>query len=159
MYHLITILLYVFIIIKYITFNIIIKNYYKRGKNEKNITGFVPLFYSRFFLRPPDQTGLDDWVAGLVNGDITGAGLVNGFIFSEENQAMISDYTNSEFIMFLYEVLFNRVSGAVNYDTWLSLMDAGMTMEDIVNSFTHSTEFEDFCSLFGIMPYSGYVGG
>ncbi len=127
------------------------------GFYEKNSTGFVTLFYSRFFRRPPDQTGLDAWVAGLINGDITGADMVNGFIFSEENQALISDYTNSEFIMHLYEVLFDRAPGAANYDAWLSLMDGGMTIEDIVNSFTHSTEFEDFCNLFGIMPYSGYV--
>ena len=83
--------------------------------------------------------------------------MVNGFIFGEENQARISDYTNSEFIIFLYEVLFDREPGTDGYNAWLSRMNAGMTIEDVVNSFTHSTEFENLCNLFGIVPYLGYV--
>jgi len=127
------------------------------GFYEKTNTGFVTLFYSRFFRRPPDQNGLDTWVTRLVNGGITGADLVNGFIFSEENQAMISEYTNSEFIMFLYRVLFYREPGTDGFNAWLSRMNAGMTIEEVVNGFTHSTEFENLCNLFGIVPYTGYV--
>ena len=50
---------------------------------EKTETGFTTLFYSRFFRRPPDQVGCDSGVTRLVNGDITGADLINGFIFGE----------------------------------------------------------------------------
>ncbi len=107
--------------------------------------------------RPPDQIGLDSWVNRVLNGDLTGADLVNGFIFSEENQAMISEYTNSEFIIFLYRILFNREPGTDGFNAWLSRMNAGMTIEDVVNGFTHSTEFENLCNLFGIVPYPGYV--
>jgi hypothetical protein len=128
------------------------------GFYEKTDTGFATLFYSRFFRRAPEQAGLDSWVARLQNGDITGADLVNGFIFGEENQAKISDYTNSEFILFLYKVLFDREPGDDGYNAWLSIMNAGMTREEVVIGFTHSTEFVSLCNQFGIIPYPGYIG-
>ena len=64
------------------------------GYYDKTDTGFTTMFYSRFFRRPPDQAGLDAWTAGLESGAVTGADLVNGFIFGEECQARISDYTS-----------------------------------------------------------------
>ena len=59
--------------------------------------------------------------------------------------------------MFLYKALFDREPGNINYNIWLLLMNAGMTRENVVNSFTHSTEFSNLCDQFGILPYSGYV--
>jgi len=127
------------------------------GFCEKTDTGFTTLFYSRFFRRPPDQAGLDSWVTWLESGAITGADLVKGFIFGEECQARISDYTDEEFITFLYRVLFNRAPEDYGFNAWLARMNAGMTREEVVDGFTHSEEFINLCKEFGIMPYEGYI--
>ena len=124
---------------------------------DKTNSGFSTLFYNRLLRRAPEQEGLDAWVAGLESGAITGADLVNRFIFGEECQATISDYTDSEFITFLYKALFNREPGTEGYNAWLARMSAGMTREEVVNSFTHSEEFVNLCKEFGIVPYKGYT--
>ena len=127
------------------------------GYYEKTDTGFTTMFYSRFFRRPPEQSALNEWLVRLRSGSVTGEDLINVFVFGEENQVIISDYTNSEFIIFLYEKLFNREPEDDNYNIWLMRMNNGMTREMVVKSFTRSAEFENLCSQFGILPYAGYV--
>jgi hypothetical protein len=127
------------------------------GSYGENASGFLTMLYSRFFCRPPDQTGFDNWLAWIESGDVTGEDLMKGFIFGEECQSKISEYTNSEFILFLYEVFFDRVPSDENYGIWLSRLNAGMSKEMIVTEFCHSDEFISLCSLFGIIPYMGYT--
>jgi hypothetical protein len=124
---------------------------------EKTVSGFVTLFYNRILLRNPEKEGLDAWVARLESGAITGGDLVQRFIFGEECQSRISDYTNEQFITFLYKALFNRAPEEYGFNAWLARMNAGMTGEEVVNGFTHSPEFEPICTYFGIKPYPGYV--
>ena len=57
------------------------------------------------------------------------------FIFKIEAQERISDYTNEEFITFLYRALFNREPGEYGFNSWLSRMAAGMTREEAVDGF------------------------
>lgn len=128
------------------------------GFYEKADDGFVTMLYSRFFSRPPEQSGFDSWLTWISNGSVTGEDLMEGFIFGEECQTKISGYTNPEFILFLYEVFFDREPSDESYGIWLSRMDTGMSQEIVVTRFTHSDEFISLCSLFGIVPYSGYVG-
>ncbi|MEA2016390.1 MAG: DUF4214 domain-containing protein [Actinomycetota bacterium] len=124
---------------------------------ENTNSGFTTLFYNRLLLRAPEQEGLDAWIAGLESGAITGADVVERFIFGEECQTRISDYTNEEFITFLYKALFNREPGTDGYNAWLTRMSAGMTKEEVVDRFVHGEEFVNLCNTFGITPYEGYV--
>ena len=124
----------------------------------KTNSGFVNLFYNRLLSRAPEKAGLDAWVAGLTSGALTGADLVNQFIFGKECQSIISKYTNEQFITFLYKTLFNRAPDSGGLNAWLARMSAGMTKEGVVNGFTHSLEFELICKNFGIKPYLGYTG-
>ena len=125
---------------------------------EKTSSGFTTLYYNRILLRAPDKEGLDGWVALLESGALTGVDLVNHFISSEECQAKVSGYTNEQFITFLYKIIFNRLPDPDGLNSWLTNMSAGMTKEEVVNNFGHSTEFESLCEYFGIKPYSGYAG-
>ena len=124
---------------------------------DKTNSGFTTLFYNRLLLRAPEQEGLDAWIAGLESGTVTGANLVNGFIFGEECQARISDYTSEEFITFLYKTLFSRAPEDNGFNAWLARMSAGITREELVDGFTHSEEFVNLCNTFGIIPYEGYI--
>jgi hypothetical protein len=124
---------------------------------EKSESGFTALFYNRILLRNPEKEGLDAWMARLKSGELTAGDLVNQFIFSEECQSRISGYTNEQFITFLYKALFNRAPEEYGFNTWMTLMNAGMTREEVVNGFTHSEEFVNICNAFGFIPYKGYV--
>ena len=124
---------------------------------DKTNSGFATLFYNRLLRRAPEKAGLDAWVAGLTGGALTGADLINGFVFGVECQKTISGYTNTEFITFLYKALFNRKPDTDGLNAWLTRMSSGMTKEEVVNGFTHSLEFELICKNFGIMPYKGYI--
>lgn len=108
---------------------------------EEKDSGFVTLLYNRVLDRAPDATGLDGWVGALESGALTRMDLVNKFIFSDECQNTISDYTNEQFIEFLYQALFNRGPDSDGLNNWLTLMSAGMTKEEVVNCFTNCLEF------------------
>jgi len=123
----------------------------------KTNSGFTTLFYNRLLRRAPEQEGLDAWIAGLESGTVTGADLVNGFIFGEECQVRISDYTNKEFITFLYKALFSRAPEDNGFNAWLARMSAGMTKEEVVDRFVHGEEFVNLCNQFDIIPYEGYI--
>jgi hypothetical protein len=119
---------------------------------EKTDTGFATLFYNRILGRAPDTEGLDSWVAGLTSGALTGADLINGFIFSDENKAMTTGDTNEQFITSLYRLIFDRVPDADGFKGWLDAMNAGMTKEEVVSHFASSAEFIELCNEYGITP-------
>ncbi len=126
-------------------------------------SGFVALFYNRLLNRVPDKEGGHIWVTRLASGGLTDAGLVKQLIFSVECQNIISNYTNEQFITFLYQTLLNREPDPDGLNTWLTRMSAGMTKERVVNAFTDSVEFKNICGLFGLktneasysLPFSG----
>lgn len=127
------------------------------GRYEATATGFTTFLYNRILGRAPEQEGLDAWLALLDSGAVTGADMVYRFILGEECQAKISEYTNEEFITFLYRVLFNREPEEAGFNAWLERMAATMTREEVVERFTHSEEFINLCNEFGIIPYEGYT--
>jgi len=124
---------------------------------EKTASGFSTLFYNRILRRNPEKEGLDAWIARLESGEITGADLIQQFIFGEECQKIISGYSNEEFLTFLYKAIFNRKPGEAALNAWLARMGAGMTKEKVVKQFGLSEEFVNLCKFFGIKPYPGYV--
>lgn len=124
---------------------------------DKTISGFVSLFYNKLLRRDPEKEGLDAWTERLTSGALTGADLVSQFIFGEECQKTISDYSNEEFVKFLYKAMFNREPEADGFNAWLSRMEASMTREEVVSGFIHSLEFEPICKYFGVKPYPGYT--
>ncbi|MHB9126662.1 MAG: DUF4214 domain-containing protein [Candidatus Humimicrobiaceae bacterium] len=119
---------------------------------EKTIPGFATLFYNRILNRAPDTEGFNGWAAGLTSGALTGADLVNGFIFSEENKAMIAGDTNEQFLTTLYNLIFSRAPDAGGLKSWLANMSAGMIKEEVINHFTSSAEFISLCNEYGARP-------
>jgi len=123
---------------------------------EKTTAGFLNLLYNRILQRNPEEEGLNAWLA---QSGVTGSNLVQSFIFSQECQARISEYTNEQFMNFLYKALLGRSPEAEGLNAWLSRMAGGMTKEEIVRQFTISEEFVKICKEFGILPYDGYSNG
>ena len=135
------------------------------GTEEKttNIIGIqeVPEFVSRFYRiclgREPEQTGLDSWVNGLLNGSVTGSDVAYGFIFSEEFTNR--NTTNEEYLYVLYRAFFNREPDSGGFNSWLDVLNSSptgdrSTRENVLNGFINSLEFENLCNSYGIAPYS-----
>lgn len=122
------------------------------GSYENTSNGFINLFYNRLLLRDPESNGLNAWLSRIADSSISGKDLVKEIIFGEECQKRIADYSDSEFIKFLYNAIFNRDPEELGYQAWVDRMASGMTKEEVVLGFTQSDEFIKLCESFNIMP-------
>ena len=117
---------------------------------EKSGSGFTVLMYNKLLGREPEDSGLELWRELLETRTITAAEMVKRIILGEEAQNRISGY--SEFLTFLYDKILNREPDTDGYNSWLDIINAGMTKEAVVESFANSQEFADLYSQFGVIP-------
>jgi hypothetical protein len=117
---------------------------------EAEVESFVTRFYQLCLNRPPDQSGLDDWVDNLVDGTQSGAEVARGFVFSSEfiNQ----DTSNEEFLAILYSAFFNREPDQGGRAVWLAELDSGKDRGEVLDGFIYAAEFENLCWQYDIMP-------
>lgn len=90
------------------------------------------------------------WAEAVEKGIINCSDMVYGFVFSEESQTKISNYSNEEFVTFLYKVLFNRTPDEEGFQGWISALEDGLSKEEVVRRFANSEEFIAICSYFGL---------
>lgn len=119
---------------------------------EKTPSGFITYFYNKILFREPEEYGLNAWLERLESVAITGADMIFGFIFGEECQNIIKDYSNDKFIEFLYSQILGRDPDDFGYNTWLSKLNSGMSREDMLKEFLQSEEFKNICNGFGVNP-------
>jgi len=112
------------------------------------MTDFVGRLYDIFLDREADDTGLKDWSEKLTTGEATAAEIVHGIAASPEFQA--KGLTNAETVEFLYEAMLGRASDEAGKADWVKLLDAGMTVDVVINGFTGSQEFAGICGIYGI---------
>ena len=121
------------------------------SQKDFTIEGFVTRFYQLCLSRNPEKEGLNGWMAALENGQVTGADLAEGFIFSEEFKNRGT--TDEAFLSILYRALLNREPDSEGVDGWLSELNAGASRADIVDAFVSSEEFSNLAAVYGITPY------
>ena len=114
--------------------------------------GFTKMLYDNILGRVSDAGGLDDWVTALNNGTITLGDVVYGFVFSKELEPIISVASPEEFITFLYENVLDRNADPDGFNNWVTLMQNGMTKEEVLLHFIDSDEFKSICEMFGLKP-------
>jgi hypothetical protein len=114
--------------------------------------GFAKTLYDNILGRASDEEGLNDWVTALNEGKITLGDVVFGFVFSKELEPIISPAGPEEFINFLYNNVLNREPDPDGFNNWLTLMQSGMTKEEVLSHFVDSDEFNNICEMFGLNP-------
>jgi hypothetical protein len=114
--------------------------------------GFTKMLYDNILGRSAESEGLNDWVTALNNGTITLGSVVYNCVFSEELKPEISSFTDEEFVNFLYKNVLNREQDPDGYNNWVSLMQNGMTKEEVLLHFIDSGEFKNICEMFGLKP-------
>ena len=135
-----------------VLFALLAPSYVSAGSNSQ-VEAFVTRFYQLCLNRQPDQDGLNKWVGWLHDGSKTGADVAQGFIFSAEFTA--KKYNNETFVTILYKAFFNRDPDPGGFDAWVSRLNKGTTRQSVLDGFTHSQEFLDLCSNYGILPFAG----
>jgi uncharacterized protein YjdB len=113
-----------------------------------DVTAFVNRFFVICMDREPDSGGLNYWVDQLVTGQQTGAGISQGFIFSDEFTA--KNLSNTDFITVMYRVFFDREPDSGGQSYWVGVLNAGTSRLEVLSGFVGSSEFAALCSGIGI---------
>jgi len=96
------------------------------------------------------KEGLKNWTGKFNINATNGVDIFYKFVFSEENQKIISNYSDEEFITFLYKSILYRIPDIEELNTWLEKINTGMTREEIVKLFGMKNEFTILCQYFNI---------
>jgi len=99
--------------------------------------------------RKPDADGLNYWVSDLSTGKSTGADISKGFIFSSEFEK--KHPLNTDFVVVMYRVFFNREPDAGGMNFWLNKLESGTTRKEVLKGFVYSSEFAKICEDYGIV--------
>jgi hypothetical protein len=116
------------------------------------VNAFVTRLYDKCLGRTPDAAGQEAWVNSLMSGATTGASVGYGFVFSQEyTKKNVSD---EDYVEMLYSVFLNRGSDAEGKNSWVSLLQQGLSREYVFYGFVASTEYSKLCETYGIVTGS-----
>lgn len=117
-------------------------------RNKDGIEGFVYRLYNIALLRDAEDAGLEDWMNRLQSGEENAAEVARGIFFSDE--FLQRDYTDEQYVEFLYRTLFGRKSDAAGKENWLDCLENGVSREFVYHGFAESEEFTVLCDDFGV---------
>jgi hypothetical protein len=101
--------------------------------------GQVYRVYEATLGRGPDPVGLANWVHALNNG-ATLQSVVNGFVGSNEFQALYGNLDNTGFVTLLYQNVLHRAPDQAGLTSWLNFLAAGHSRAEVVTGFSESQE-------------------
>ncbi len=116
--------------------------------NRTNVSNFVTRFYGTCLDRGPDESGLAGWTNFLLSGQMSGAEVAKGFIFSPE--FVSRKVSDEKFLDIMYFSFFNRAPDPNGFNGWLSLLKNGRSREVVFAGFINSQEFANLCASYGI---------
>lgn len=107
--------------------------------NAHDLSSFIDMLYRRLLGREPDESGKQYWLSSVRSGDMTVGELIEGFIGSEEYQAL--NKTNEEYIEDLYFVCLRRGSDEAGLANWLGILATADDRTAIISGFINSEEY------------------
>ncbi|MCM1082021.1 MAG: DUF4214 domain-containing protein [Clostridium sp.] len=116
--------------------------------DRKKIEQFVTRLYRTCLNREPDEEGMDTWSSLLITKKGTGTSVAKGFVYSPEYTA--KNVSNEEYVDMLYHVFLDRESDEAGKNTWLDLLNQGMSRDYVFRGFAQSTEYTNICNDYGI---------
>ena len=117
---------------------------------EANTRAFVERMYTVVLNRSSDKAGIDDWTEKLLSGQNDGADIAHGFFMSQE--FIKKNYSNEDYINYLYAGLFDRIADDTGKETWLAALNNKLSRLYVLKGFIDSTEFKKLCESYGIEP-------
>jgi len=116
--------------------------------DEEAIEDFVTRFYVQCLDREPDQDGLDYWVNKLESGEMTGADVAEGFVFSTEFTGL--GLSDEDYLEVLYRAFFDRDPDTQGLNYWLGELNDGTSRLVVLAGFVNADEFGTMCDNYGI---------
>lgn len=115
----------------------------------EQIEAFVTRVYRNVLGREPDSKGFNDWVQALATGQQDGAGVVEGFFFSDELEK--KNLSIEDYLELVYVTMMNRASDPGGKQNWVKVYNQGFSKRYILNGFVGSKEFGEICDEYGIV--------
>lgn len=110
---------------------------------------FIDRMYTNVLDRTCDAPGMTYWTQELLEKRLTGAGVAQGFIFSEE--FINRNLCNEHYIKVLYKAFMGREFDQAGLDYWVGVLDDGDPRENAFNGYVASPEFTAICDSYGIL--------
>lgn len=126
-------------------------------KDDTKVSDFVERLYNDCLERPSEAAGKASWVQKLCDGEMDGATVGSGFVFSEEY--INKGTTKKEYLTMLYKVFMGRTPDNGGMEYWLNNMKNGMTREEVFKGFVESPEYTQICADYGIIRGNYTVRG
>ncbi len=112
------------------------------------VKAFVIRCYWLILGREQDQAGLENWTNKLKSKSATAAGIIHGFLGSQE--FLQKHKSSEELIEILYRTMLNRPSDESGRNNWSKLIASGASLNKLINGFSQSAEFTKICESYGI---------
>lgn len=107
--------------------------------NAHSLSSFIDLLYRRLLGREPDESGKQYWLSSVRSGEMTVGELIEGFVVSEEYQAL--NKTDEEYIEDLYFVCLRRESDESGLSNWLNVLASADDRTAVISGFLNSEEY------------------
>ena len=120
------------------------------------VKAFVERMYVNVLGRASDPDGLSDWANQLITGVRDGAGVAQGFMYSQEfspssmEGKLGAKLTDEQFVTTMYRTFFDRDPDAGGKADWMSKLAEGYNRRFVLAGFINSDEFTNLCNKFGI---------
>ncbi len=112
------------------------------------VAEFVNRLYVNLLQREADDSGLVSWTDVLKSGKEQGVKVAQGFIGSKEFKSRT--ISNTEYIKILYRTFLGREADSSGLNSWLSVLDSGLSRMHVFRGFAESDEFTKICQQYGI---------
>ncbi len=112
------------------------------------VAEFVNRLYTNLLQREADDSGLVSWTDVLKSGREQGVKVAQGFIDSKEFKSRT--ISNTEYIKILYRTFLGREADTAGLNSWLSVLDSGLSRMHVFKGFAESDEFTKICQQYGI---------
>ncbi len=117
-------------------------------KAYDNDAKFILRLYAKAYKRDAEYEGFEYWVLKFRNdSSTTYSELVEFFALSKEATDVAKNY--GAYVKMLYRAIYDREADGDGYNYWKTLMDFGVSREEVLEGFLGSQEFEDLCKSYG----------
>lgn len=113
-----------------------------------SISAFVARCYRLILGREPDSNGIRYWADLLRSRKKTAAEVISGFLESTEFSRMRK--SPEELVDIMYQAMLDRRPDFGGKKYWLSIINDGASVAQLVNGFCNSDEFKGICAGYGI---------
>ena len=107
--------------------------------NEEKIRAFVSRFYRDAMGREADEEGLNYFTGKILNEEATPKDVAKDINLSDEFRDRMPG--NEELVKILYRVYLGREADEEGMANWISQLDSGIPLEEVLNGFAGSEEF------------------